>query len=338
MNKLIKFFLFFATATAPGLAADVSVKVTNQSGEPVSHVRIQSPTLKRNYFTSHNGMATIPNVEGASVRLLLKHIGYKTIDTTLSLVSANSFSFALADTAICSESVVVTATRSARAVDELPIPAEILTGKEIAAQGNKNLTEALADQAGLQVVSVVGRGAGIQLQGLDPEYTLILVDGNPTIGRTSGVVNLDRFAAQNIEKIEIVKGPSSSQYGSHALAGVINIVTKKPSEGLAGSFGAKYSSFNSANIDGSLLWAAADGKYSFSLFGTAARTDGFRQDFGPGRVQEQPENSAYTTTVDFSWRPAKPTEIAAGLRYNISKYDYYFTDNDSRNVKEAGTI
>ncbi len=338
MNKLVLILLLIAFVAKPCAAADVSIRVANQSGEPVSHVRISSPTIKRNYFTSSSGQATIRNVEGLTIQLRLKHIGYKTIDTMLSLASGSSFSFTLADTAICSEGVVVTATREARAVDELPIPADILSAKEIAAQGNKTLTEALTDQAGLQVVGVVGRGAGIQLQGLDPEYTLILIDGNPTIGRTSGVVNLDRFVTQNIEKIEIVKGPSSSQYGSHALAGVINIVTKKPSEGLKGSLGAKYSSFNTANLDGSLLWAAPNDKYSFSLFGSAARTDGFKQVFGPGRIQEQPENSAYTTTMDFSWRPAKSTEIAAGLRYNISNYDYYFTDADSRNVLESGTI
>lgn len=338
MNIVFKVLFLLVLAAATGSAADIKISVVDKSGEPISHVRIQTPLLKRNFFTSYKGTATIPNINVKSINVRLSHIGYKLIDTTLDCGTAHAFSITLADTAISSEGVVVTATRMARAVDELPIPALVLSSKEIEAQGNRNLTEVLTDQAGLQVVSVVGRGAGIQLQGLDPEYTLILVDGNPTIGRTSGVVNLDRFVSQNIEKVEIVKGPSSSQYGSNALAGVINIVTKKPSEGIKGNIGAKYASYNSANLDGSILWAAPESKYSISLFGSAAKTDGFKRVFAPNQIKEQPENAAYTTTLDFSWRPWSNTDLSAGLRYNISVYDYYFSDSDSRNVKEAGTI
>jgi outer membrane receptor for ferrienterochelin and colicins len=70
-----------------------------------------------------------------------------------------------------------------------------------------------------------GFGAGVQLQGLNPDYTIILINGEPLVGRTAGVLDLNRIALGNIKKIEIVKGPSSSLYGSEAMAGVINIIT-----------------------------------------------------------------------------------------------------------------
>jgi len=73
-------------------------------------------------------------------------------------------------------------------------------------------------------------GQGIQMLGLDPAYTLILLDGEPLIGRNAGIVKLDRLATGNIQQIEIVKGPSSSLYGSEAMAGVINIITASPEQ------------------------------------------------------------------------------------------------------------
>jgi outer membrane receptor for ferrienterochelin and colicins len=75
---------------------------------------------------------------------------------------------------------------------------------------------------------VNGLGNGIQIQGLNPDYTLILIDGEPLIGRYAGTLELSRITTGNIRKIEIVKGPSSSLYGSEALAGVINIITDQP--------------------------------------------------------------------------------------------------------------
>jgi outer membrane receptor for ferrienterochelin and colicins len=75
-----------------------------------------------------------------------------------------------------------------------------------------------------------GFGAGVQLQGLNPDYTIILINGEPLVGRTAGVLDLNRIALGNIKKIEIVKGPSSSLYGSEAMAGVINIITDATSK------------------------------------------------------------------------------------------------------------
>lgn len=124
------------------------------------------------------------------------------------------------------EEVVVTATRSERAADQIAIPVMVITQQQIAAMGALRLTEVLAQQTGLFISD--DHGQGIQLQGLDPDYTLILLDGEPMVGRTAGTFALSRVAVGNIKRIEIIKGASSSLYGSEALAGVINIITDNP--------------------------------------------------------------------------------------------------------------
>ena len=86
---------------------------------------------------------------------------------------------------------------------------------------SSRLSDILDDQIGIFIVPDFGGGNGIQIQGLDSEYTLLLVDGYPIIGRQSGTLDLDRIAVGNIEKIEIIKGSSSSLYGTDAIGGVV---------------------------------------------------------------------------------------------------------------------
>lgn len=121
------------------------------------------------------------------------------------------------------DSVVVTATRSERKLSNITVPVTIINAKTIQQNGSLRLTDILREQTGLTLTS--GFGAGVQLQGLNPDYTIILINGEPLVGRTAGVLDLNRISLGNIKKIEIVKGPSSSLYGSEAMAGVINIIT-----------------------------------------------------------------------------------------------------------------
>jgi outer membrane receptor for ferrienterochelin and colicins len=122
------------------------------------------------------------------------------------------------------QQIVVTASRTARAQDSLPVPIMVITQKDLQRLGSRRLIDVLREQTGLNFVTDE-HGSGLQVQGLDPDYTLILIDGEPLIGRLTGKLDLSRVTVGNIQRIEIVKGASSSLYGSEALAGVVNIIT-----------------------------------------------------------------------------------------------------------------
>lgn len=119
--------------------------------------------------------------------------------------------------------VVVTATRTERKLGNVAVPVTIIPQKQIQQAGSLRLRDILQETTGLFITS--GFGSGVQMQGLSSDYTMILIDGEPLVGRTAGVLDLNRLTVGNIKKIEIVKGPSSSLYGSEAMAGVINIIT-----------------------------------------------------------------------------------------------------------------
>ncbi len=134
--------------------------------------------------------------------------------------------------------VVVAANRSERKLGNVAVPVQLVSQKTILQTGSLRLQDILQEQTGLVIVnSTLGSalngypnpfGQGVQMLGLDPAYTLILLDGEPLIGRNGGILKLGRLSTGNIKQIEIVKGPSSSLYGSEAMAGVINIITLSP--------------------------------------------------------------------------------------------------------------
>lgn len=136
--------------------------------------------------------------------------------------------------------VVVTANRSERKMGNVAVPVQVVTRTTIINTGSRRLQDILQEQTGLVIVnnnlasSLNGYpnpfGQGVQMLGLDPSYTLILLDGEPLIGRNGGILKLGRIATGNIKQVEIVKGPSSSLYGSEAMAGVINIITQSPQQ------------------------------------------------------------------------------------------------------------
>src|SRR5690625_7283496 len=90
------------------------------------------------------------------------------------------------------------------------------------------------------------------MQGFDPAYTLIMIDGKPLIGRTAGTLDLTRVSVRNVKQIEIVKGPSSALWGSEALAGVVNIITTRGYEPFSGGATTRYSRFNTVDTGADL--------------------------------------------------------------------------------------
>lgn len=124
--------------------------------------------------------------------------------------------------------IVVTADRSEKPLKDTITRTEVIRREEITNRGARNLSEILETRPGIEVRPGI-RGQEIRMLGLDPQYVLILVDGQRVTGRIDGSIDLTRFKAEEIERIEIIKGPSSALYGSDALGGVVNIITRKPS-------------------------------------------------------------------------------------------------------------
>ncbi len=219
--------------------------------------------------------------------------------------------------------VIITATRTNKNINDLPIPFLQISSTEIKNRGIVRLNEILAEQTGLAIVN--DHGQGIQMQGFDPAYTLILIDGEPLIGRTSGTLALNRITTSNVAKIEIIKGPASSLYGSEAMAGVINIITKTPLNGLTSNFTSRYGTNN--NTDLSLDASYKNQKFSVLGFVNRNSSTGYSLQPQLGTPTVSPFFN-YTLTAKIAYKFNSKTNLTIGLRYfDDNQNDRFKIDN-----------
>lgn len=199
------------------------------------------------------------------------------------------------------DEVIITATRTERQLSSLPLPVTIITSDAIVKSGATRLSEILSEQTGIILIPDESGFEGIQVQGLDAAYTMILIDGLPLVGRSSGTLNLSRISVGNIERIEIVKGASSALYGSEAMGGVINVITKKPKKDtFSGSLSYRYSTFNTNDINANVLWKK--NKLSTSLFANYFSSDGYDLDkTTPLKNVEQYHNTSVQPKIYYAF-------------------------------------
>ena len=156
------------------------------------------------------------------------------------------------------EEIIISATMSERALDKLPIPTTVISKKEIMLSSSSKLYDVINIQTGIISVPTKTGTEGLQMQGLDASYITILLDGFPIIGRSFGALDLNRISVTDIERIEIIKGASSSLYGSNALGGVVNLISKKQiNAGNKINLSLKYASHNT--ISPSLIYQHKNG-------------------------------------------------------------------------------
>jgi outer membrane receptor for ferrienterochelin and colicins len=222
--------------------------------------------------------------------------------------------------------VVVTATRTARSLMQLPMPVSTISSKEIKNRGLVRLNEILAEQTGLSVLPDA-HGQGIQIQGFSPDYTMIMLDGLPLIGRTTGILDLSRITTNNIDKIEIVKGPVSSLYGSEAMAGVINIISATPPLGGSGSISARYGTNKNADI--SLNGGYATQRLSLSGFVNRYSSGGYTLVPQSGSPTVSPF-IGYTLNGRLGYKFSDATNLKIQVRNYTNTADNNFLVDDDR--------
>jgi outer membrane receptor for ferrienterochelin and colicins len=239
---------------------------------------------------NEQGCFTISNLYEGRYTLYVSNVGFVT-DTQQVMIktgAATAVTVVLHAGISAMEDVIVTA-----AVDkDLPpdnllnlqqsaMPVAVITREMIARMGSRRLDEVLKEQTGMAVVSDIGGGAratGVQMQGFGSGYVMILIDGQPMVGRNSGNFDLSRISVSNIERIEIIKGASSCLFGSEALGGAINIVTRYGAVQPQLQAALQYGSLNivDATLEGETPFAHKRG--SANLSANYYHSDGFNTD------------------------------------------------------------
>ena len=143
--------------------------------------------------------------------------------------------------------VVVTGSRTARPIKMSPVTTQVLGGKALVDAGYSNLQQALQQETPGLNIQKVGFGNEISMQGLAARHVLFLMDGERMTGDMAGNLDYERFNLHAIDRVEIVKGASSTLYGSRAAGAVINLITKKTDKPLSIDAGIRYGQMNERN-------------------------------------------------------------------------------------------
>ncbi len=140
--------------------------------------------------------------------------------------------------------ITVTGSRRTQKTKDTTVTVEVIRREDLEQEGAQNAADALANVPGIEIRpgQPGQRGEIVRLQGLDTRHVLILINGDRITGRFDGGIDLTRIKVEEIERIEIIKGSTSALYGSDAIGGVINIITREPTAPLQGDFTAQWGS------------------------------------------------------------------------------------------------
>ena len=185
----------------------------------------------------------------------------------------------------------VTATRALQPAADLLADVTVIGPEEIARSGVQSLAELLQRQPGAEIVQNGGPGSvsGVFLRGASTTQTLVLVDGIRLTSSTSGATALEAIPLDQIERIEVLRGPASSLYGADAIGGVIQVFTRRGTEDLSANLSAGYGTYSTRAVTGGV--SGSIGPLRLSVQGGATKSVGFN-------AIVNPSNPSYNDDLD----------------------------------------
>jgi outer membrane receptor for ferrienterochelin and colicins len=263
---------FYANAqnTDAMLFGDVKCKDTGKH-LPYATIMVKGTKLKTTCDASgHFKLVDLPLGRQTVVASMM---GYKSqeIDVTMQEDKGTEAYFSLEEDELAINQVVVTGTRTQHYVKNVPIRTEVLTSQAMINKNAQNVFEALENTPGIRVEQQCQfcNFSEVRMQGLGAEHTQVLVDGEPIYSGLAGVYGLQQMNTNDLDRIEIVKGAGSALYGSSAVAGAINLISKEPGYEPSVKGDLQFGNFGYKNYNASGSWR--NNNIGFNIF--AQRTE-----------------------------------------------------------------
>ncbi len=208
------------------------IVIDSETKEPLLGANVVLAESKKRTITDLNGrfQFTVPSSNGYK-RIIITYIGYHTFNLDLTEVKLfdKPIIIKLKKSYLNLDEVVITGTKTERFVKDSPVTTEVISQKQIQNSGASDVKQVLSEINGIVIhENQFGTGVNtVEIQGFSSQHVQVLIDGIKMIGRVNGELDISQVPLSQIEKIEIVKGAASALYGSEAMGGVINIITKK---------------------------------------------------------------------------------------------------------------
>ncbi len=231
MSKIISTIIIIVLCLTDLSALTMNGKITKQgTNEVLRNVKVELVGFAKATFTDQRGEYSLDGESAGRYKLVLYCPGYVPKISDIEINENTIRNFSLEADPLLRYEIVVTGTKTNHTVGDMPVSMEVLTTEEIRELNIRETKDLFDGMSGVYVgknAGSYGNKANITIQGMDAKHTLILVDGQKYYGG-HGSVDVASIPVNMIEKVEVVKGPSSALYGSDAMGGVVNFITKKP--------------------------------------------------------------------------------------------------------------
>lgn len=267
-SKLLQLvFLISFTQIALSQSINFQGKVTDsKTNLPVNGAYV---FISYNYsaYTNSQGLFTISGIPEGTYKIYISRLGYKMYSDEVSIKSsAQDFNINLEPSIIELDEVLVSTSKTEDYLKNSPYSELIISDEDINVKSLQSFGDIVKDQPGVSLLRDGIWGTEISIRGFNRENIVTLIDGNRILTSTDIAARLSMINLNDVERIEIIKGASSSIYGSGATGGIVNIITKSPSFNdkfsLNGNFSTQYNAVNDLAVlsgsvySGSSIWSS----------------------------------------------------------------------------------
>lgn len=333
---LLSFSTFAQQATFSGTVRD------QESNGPIFNANVYFKGTTLGAVTNSSGNFEIRNVKPGTYQLVVSCIGYRRIVKEVTIgINDLSENYTLKKSDSSLGEIVVTGTGTPHHLKSAPVQTELISKKLVGEVGSSNFVDLMTGISPSFDFSPGTMGPFMQLNGLGNDYILVLINGKRVYGDVGGQTDLNRINPDNIERIEVVKGASSALYGSDAIAGVINIITKKANNEVAISNRSRIGDYGEWNQHNKL--DLNFGRFSSSTSFDRKQTDGWQlspyeidgDDLVETEAKAQNQSQDYTINQQFTYALTQKLSFNAGFsKYNrdikrplsVGKYGYVYDD------------
>lgn len=271
---------------------------------------------QRSALTDSNGTVSFTNLQQGIYKATVSHIGYSTqsINIIVPLANNEAVVVLLEPEDDEEEEIIITSTRSTRTFQNIPTRVEFIAGGELDEKANMkpgDIRMLLNESTGIQTqqTSATSANASIRIQGLDGRYTQILKDGFPLYNGAAGGLGLLQIAPLDLKQVEVIKGSASTLYGGGAIAGLVNLISKTPTEERA--FNIHLNGTTAGGLDANLFYGKRFEKFGITVF--TSRNSNAAYDPAKINLSAIPKFQRYTVNPRLFFYPSAKTKIVLGL-------------------------
>lgn len=315
------FLLLFVTTPLLAQNTDTSGRfivriVDAQSKTPLPGATAEIKSLRRGAAADGNGIVTLTGIPNGEFEVVVRFLSYEAAEKEYDfpLNSTDTLTIALSPEGEELGEVTVSTTRSSRTIGDIPTRIELISAGELdekAGMQPGNIRMLLTESTGIQTqqTSAASANATIRIQGLDGKYTQLLQDGFPLYSGFASGLSILQIPPLNLKRVEVVKGSTSTLYGGGAIAGLINLVTKEPTDEPELSFLENYN--QTQGLDLSSFYAQKWGKTGVTVY--ASRNSQRAYDVNGDGLSDLPQYTRYTLNPRLVYYVNPATMVSFGL-------------------------